>query len=111
MGRTKKMIDKDFEQIALILNEAERFGLRWEDITIKERTQPTTLELFKQLIEVKVPIDAWLDSMPEDIDEWKVEYELIDHTGKVEYRCLTRFYDLEDDFIVNAVIESRTIHD
>ena len=30
MGKTKTMIDKDFEQIALILEEAERFGLRWE---------------------------------------------------------------------------------
>lgn len=30
MGVTKKMIDKDFEQIALILEEAQRFGLRWE---------------------------------------------------------------------------------
>lgn len=28
--RTKTMIDKDFEQIALILEEAQRFGLRWE---------------------------------------------------------------------------------
>lgn len=30
MGRTKTMIDKDFEQIALILEEAQRFGLRRE---------------------------------------------------------------------------------
>ena len=30
MGRTKKMIDKDFEQIATILEGAQRFGLRWE---------------------------------------------------------------------------------
>lgn len=30
MGRTKKMIDRDFEQISTILEEASRFGLRWE---------------------------------------------------------------------------------
>ena len=30
MGVTKKMLDKDFEQIALILEEASRFGLRRE---------------------------------------------------------------------------------
>lgn len=79
---------------------------------LEQHKIPTTLELFKQLVEVKVPVDSWLDLMPEDIDGWKVDYELIDYAGKVEYRCLTRFYDLEDgNFIVNALIESRPIYE
>lgn len=82
-----------------------------KEITIKEVKFPTTFECFKQFIEYRIPVSAWLDSMPEDIDEFELEYNLTDHAGKVEYRCLTKFYDLEDDFIVNAVIESRTIHD
>jgi hypothetical protein len=82
-----------------------------KEITIKEFKFPTTFECFKQFIESMIPVSAWLDSMPEDVDNWKIEYELTDHAGKVEYRCLTKFYDLEDDFIVNAVIESRPIHE
>jgi hypothetical protein len=76
-----------------------------------ERRSTAIIDLFKELVQSKVPVDAWLDSMPEDIDSWNIEYELTDHPGQTEYRCLTRFYDLEDDFIVNAVIESRKIHE
>ena len=82
-----------------------------KEMKLEQFKSPTTFELFKQLVEVMVPVDVWLDSMPEDIDSWKIEYELTDYPGKTEYRCLIRYYDIEDDFIVNAVIESRPIHE
>jgi len=79
---------------------------------LEQHKFPNTLELFKQLVEVKVPIDSWLDSMPEDIDTWNIEYEFTDYPGKVEYRCLIKHYDIEDgNFIVNALIETRPIHE
>ena len=78
---------------------------------LQEPRQMAMIDLFKDLVQSKIPVDAWLDSMPEDIDNWKIDYELTDHIGKTEYRCLTRFYDLEDDYIVNAVIETRPIHE
>ncbi len=86
-------------------------NLNMKDMTIQENKIPNTFELFKQFIECKFPVDAWLDSIPEDSDGWRVECELIDHSEKIQYRCLTRFYNLEHDFVINAVIESTIIHD
>lgn len=51
MGRTKTMIDRDFEQIALILEEAQRFGLRWE-------VEQTALKEIKENPELD-PVEAY----------------------------------------------------
>ncbi len=51
MGRIKKMIDKDFEQISLILEEAQRFGLRWE-------VEHTALKQIKENPEID-PVQAY----------------------------------------------------
>jgi hypothetical protein len=45
------MIDRDFEQIALILEEAQRFGLRWE-------VEQTALKEIKENPELD-PVEAY----------------------------------------------------
>lgn len=72
-------------------------------------TNLSPLELFKQLVEQRINVTTWIDELPFPNHDFAIEFEYRDCIQGVDYQCLTAYYDVKGEEVINAVIQSHHI--
>lgn len=69
-------------------------------------TNLSPLELFKQLVEQRINVTAWLDDLVLPNHDFAIEFEYRDLLDATDYKCLTAYYDVMGEEVINAIILS-----
>ena len=64
------------------------------------------VEQLKNLVEQQRYVDYWYNSFPEDIENWSLRLELVDHVNEKLYRAWVKYIETPDaDVITNGYIQ------